>query len=73
MENKTKVSYVDTESFTVSIKAEEIYKQISKGVETRLDISNYELQRSLPKGKNKKIVGLMKDELRAKMMIGFIS
>ena len=73
MENKTKVSYVDTESFTVSINADEIYKQISKGVETRLDISNYELQRSLPKGKNKKIVGLMKDELRAKMMIGFIS
>ena len=29
-------------------------------VETRFDTSNYELDRPLPKGKNKKVIGLMK-------------
>ena len=31
------------------------------------DISNYEVNRPLPKGKNKKVVGLMKDELGEKL------
>ena len=30
---------------------------------TRFGSSNYELNRPLPKGRNKKVVGLMKDEL----------
>ena len=33
-----------------------------------LDALNYELERPQPKGKNKKIIGLMKDELGEKMM-----
>ena len=32
------------------------------------DTSNYELDRSLSKGKNKKVIGLMKDELCVKIM-----
>ena len=32
-------------------------------METRFDISNYKLNRSFPEGKNKKVIGLMKDEL----------
>ena len=31
-------------------------------VDTRYDTSNYELDRSVPKGRNKKVIGLMKDE-----------
>ena len=37
----------------------------------RFDRLNYELERQLLKGKNKKIIGLMKDELDRKTMNRF--
>ena len=40
--------------YSVYIKTDDIYKDIAKDVETRFDTSNYELDRSLPKGKIKK-------------------
>ena len=46
----------------------DIYKDIAEDVETRLDTSNYELYRPLPKGKNKKGFRLMKDEQGQKFM-----
>ena len=49
-----------------------IYKGFAEDVETRFDTSNYELHRSLQKGKNKKVIGLMKNELGAKIMIKFV-
>ena len=62
-----------TDSFIVYIKTDDIYKYIAENVETRFDTSNYELEcnsidRPLPKGKNKKVIGLMKDELGVKFM-----
>ena len=56
---------------------DDIYKDIGKDVETRFDTSNYELEfnsidRLLPKGKNKKVIGLMKDELGGKIMTKFV-
>ena len=47
-----------------------------EGVETRFDTSDYELgcnfiERPLPKDENKKVIGLMKDELGGKIMITF--
>ena len=42
------------DSFIVYIKTDDICKDIAENVETRLDTSNYELGRPLPKGKNKK-------------------
>ena len=45
----------------------DVYKDTTD-VETRFDISNYESDKSLPKDKNKKIIGLMKDELGGKIM-----
>ena len=42
---------MDTDSFIVHIKTDDIYKDIAD-VETRFDISNFEIDRPLPKGKN---------------------
>ena len=50
----------------------DIYKDIVEDVETRFDTSNYELERPLPKVKNKKLIGLMKDELGGKIMTKFV-
>ena len=64
---KSKLCYMDTDSFILYIKTDDIYKDIAKDVETRFDTSNNELEcnsteRPLPKGKNKTVIGLMKDE-----------
>ena len=48
---KVKLCYMDTDSFIVYIKTGDIHKDITDDVETRFDTSNYELDRSLPKGK----------------------
>ena len=54
---KVKLCYRD--SFIVHVKTDYIYKDIAKDVETRFDTSNYEIDRLLPKGKNKKVIRLM--------------
>ena len=41
---KVKLGYMDTDSFIVYIKTEDIYKDIAENVETRFDTSNYELE-----------------------------
>ena len=43
-----------------------------ENVETRFDTSNYELDRPLPKGKNEKVIRLMKDEISRKIMTKFV-
>ena len=48
---KTKLCYMDTDSFIVYIKTNYIYKDIAEDVKTRFDTSNYELDRPFPKGK----------------------
>ena len=53
------------------MKTKGIYTDITKDVETRFDTSNYELERRLPKDKNKKVIGLMKDELAGEIMTQF--
>ena len=56
----------------VYIKTDDIYKDIPEDVETRFDTSNYKLDRPLNKERNKKVTGLMKDELGRKIMIKFV-
>ena len=51
---KAKLCYMDTENFIVYIKTEDVYKDIAEDVETRFYTSNYELDRPLPKRRNKK-------------------
>ena len=59
--DSVKLCYMDTDSFIMDIKTEDFYKDIANDVEKRFDTSNYECDRSLPTGKNKKVIGLMKD------------
>ena len=57
-----------TNSFIVYIKTHDICKDIAEDVETGFDTSNYELDRPLAKGTNKKVIGLMKNELGTKFV-----
>ena len=63
---------MNTDSFIVYLKTNDIYKGIAKDVETRFDTSNYELDRLLPKENNKKVIRLMKDELGGKIVVKFV-
>ena len=63
--NKLKLCYMDTDSLIYSIKTKDFYKDIANDVESRFDTSGYSNDglRPLPVGKNKKVIGLMKDQL----------
>ena len=49
-----------------------LYKDTEEDVETRFDTLNYELDRLLPKGKNKNAIWLMKNKLCGKIMTKFV-
>ena len=59
------------DTFIMNIKTNHFYKDIANDVENRFDTSNYEVNRPLPTEKNKKITGLMKDELGGKIIMEF--
>ena len=69
--NKVKLCYTDTDSFIINIKTNDFYEDIACDVENRFDTSNYEVNSPLPMGKNKKVIGLMKDELGEKVIAEF--
>ena len=71
--NDVKLCYMDTDSFIMNIKTNDFYEDIASDVENRFDTSNYEVNRPLPTGKNKKIIGLMKDELGGKIITEFVA
>ena len=66
--DKAKLCYMDTDSFIIHIKTKDFYKDIAYDFEKVFDTSNYKIYRSLPRGMNKKVIGLMKDELGGKIM-----
>ena len=68
---KAELCCMDTDRIIVYIKIEGIYVDIAKDVEIRCDPSNYELERPLPRGRNKKVILLLKDELGRKIMTKF--
>ena len=65
--------YMDRGSLIYSIKTEDFYKDIADDVETRFDTSGYIPDRPLPIGLNKKVIGLMKDELGGEKIREFVS
>ena len=68
-----KLCYMDTDSLVYKIRTEDFYKDIAEDVEARFDTSGYVPDRPLPVGKNKKVIGLMKDQLGGKILKEFIS
>ena len=50
-------------------KTEDCYEDIAKDVEKKYDTSNYTVERPLPMGMNKKVIGIMKDELGGKNLL----
>ena len=58
---------MDTDIFIIHIQTKDVYKDIADDVEKRIGTSNYSIERPPPKGKNKKVIGLMKDELGGNM------
>ena len=68
-----KLCYMDTDSLIMNIKIKNFHKDIAQDVEERFDTSNYSVDRPLPKGKNKKVIGLMKDELGGAIITEFVA
>ena len=71
-EDRIRLCYMDTDSFIMHIKTEDFYKDIADDAEKKYDTSNYTVERPLPMDKNKKVIGMMKDELGRKIMKEFI-
>ena len=71
--DRAKLCYTDTDSFIIHIMTEDFFEDISNYVEEWYDTSNYDEndKRPLPIGKNKKVIGLFKDELGGRIMKEF--
>ena len=71
--DRAKLCYMDTDSFIIHIITEDFFEDISNDVESWYDTSNYDEndKRPLPIGKNKKVIGLFKDELGGKIIKEF--
>ena len=72
-DNNIKLCYMDTDSFIINIKTNDFYEDVANDVENRFDTSNSEVNRPLLMGRNKKVIGLMKDELGGKIITEFIT
>ena len=72
-QGKAKLCYMGTDSFIIHIKTKDFYEDIANEVEKWFDTSSYDgnNKRPLLIGKNKKVIGLFKDEFEGKIMIEF--
>ena len=69
-QDNVKLCYM-TDRFIIHIKTEHVYEDIADDVDKRFYASNYEVNRLLPTGQNKKVTELMKNELEGKIMTEF--
>ena len=72
-DDSVKLCYMDTDNFIMNIKTEDFYKDVANDVEKRFDTPNYECDRPLLTGKNKNVIGLMKDELGGRVITEFVA
>ena len=71
--DKARLCYMDTDSFVINVKTDDFCKDIPNNVERLFDTSNYDKkdERPFPIAKNKKVIGLFKDELSGQIMKEF--
>ena len=72
-EERARLCYVDTDSFVLNVRTKDFCRDISDDVKDRFDTSNFYCDRPLPIGVNKKVVGLMKDELGGGIITEFVA
>ena len=72
-DDKLTLCYMDTDSLIYDVQMDDFYKDIANDVESRFSTSSYATDRPLPVGKNKKVIGLMKDELGGGIMSEFVT
>ena len=65
--------YMDTDSLIYNIETDDFYKDIAEDVKNRFDTSGYNPNQPLPVGLNKKVIGLMKDELGGEIMTEIVT
>ena len=70
---KLDLCYMDTDSLIYNIETKDFYKDIADDVPARFDTSGYSAARPLAIGLNKKVIGLMKDELGGEIMEEFVT
>ena len=70
---KLNLCYMDKDSLIYNIKTGDFYKDIADDIPNRFDTSGYLPNKPLPIGLNKKVIGLMKDELGGEIMEEFIT
>ena len=59
--------------FIIYINSKDVYQVTANDDEKRFDISNYKVDRPLPTGKNKKVIGFTKVGLGGTIMTKFVA
>ena len=72
--DKAKLLFTDTDSLMYEIETEDFYKDIAGDVKDRFDTSDYPENHpsGIPTGENKKVLGMMKDEVAGKIIKEFV-
>ena len=72
--DKAKLLFTDTDSLMYEIETEDFYKDIAGDVKDRFDTSDYPESHpsGIPTGENKKVLGMMKDEVAGKIIKEFV-
>ena len=68
-----RLCYMDTSSFVYDINTDDFYEAIAGPVEARFDTKGCSINHPLPIGKNKKVIGLTKEELGARIITEFVA
>ena len=71
---KAQLLYTDTDSLIYEIETDDVYSDINGDVGAKFDTSEFPVNHpsGIPVGKNKKVVGMMKDESCGKIITEFV-
>ena len=72
--DRARLLFTDTDSLAYEIQTDDFYKDIAPHVLEKFDTSNYPAEHpsGIPTGKNKKVLGVFKDECGGKIMTDFV-